>query len=116
MSWWIYGRDRDGKASVWQVDVEPMLTVMVLGLSLAVLVPSMLRHPSLHATGAFGLMVAGVGCILVAKIPLWRRGVWTSWGSRRMTRGYAILYRSGWAGIGFGVLWVLLALLVHQQR
>jgi hypothetical protein len=33
MSWWIYGRDRDGKSRVWQVDVD--VTMIVMGPTLA---------------------------------------------------------------------------------
>ena len=108
MSWWIYGRDKDGRPHVWQVDVDPLLILIVIGLLVGLILPNMIRRPSRVAAGALALTVAGLGCITAAKTSLWRQGIWTSWGPRRMTRGYATLYRWGWAGIGVGIVFLFL--------
>jgi len=110
MSYWIYGRDKNSRSHVWQVDVDPMFILIVIGLLASLILPNIIRHPSLAAAGSLALTVAGLGCVAVAKTSLWRQGIWTSWGPRRMTRGYATLYRWGWAGIGIGIFFVLLTL------
>jgi len=59
------------------------------------------------SVGALALIGAGLGCLAIAKTSLWRQGIWTSWGSSRMTKGYRILYKWGWMGIGTGVALLL---------
>src|SRR3989442_15887942 len=70
--------------------------------------PNILHRPTRAAVGALALMVVGLCCLTLAKSSLWRQGIWTSWGSGRMTKGYAILYKCGWVGIGTGGLLLLL--------
>lgn len=85
-----------------------MMTVILVGLLVGVVVPNVLHRPAPAAVGALALMFGGLCCLAFAKSSLWRRGIWTSWGSKRMTKGYASLYKWGWAGIGAGVLLLLL--------
>jgi len=97
------------RARLSRICVEPLMMVMLMGVLVALVVPNILLRPTRAAIGALALIVAGFCCLALAKTSLWRQGIWTSSGSSRMTKGYTILYRSGWAGIGAGVLLLLLA-------
>lgn len=91
-----------------RICVDPLMTVILLGLLVGLVMPNILHRPTRAAVGALALMVVGLCCLTLAKSSLWRQGIWTSWGSGRMTKGYAILYKCGWVGIGTGVLLLLL--------
>ena len=86
------------------------MMLILMGLLVALVVPNILLRPTRATVGAIALIVAGLGCLAIAKTSLWRQGIWTSWGSGRMTKGYAILYKWGWVGIGSGVVLLLLTL------
>jgi len=104
----IDGHDGHGRPRIWRVCVDPMMMLITLALLVGLVVPNILLRPTRTAVGALVLMVAGVACLVIAKTSLWRQGIWTSWGSRRMTKRYAILYKWAWAGIGMGLLLLLL--------
>jgi len=84
------------------------MMLILMGLLVGLVAPNILLRPTRAAVGAVALIVAGLGCFAIAKTSLWRQGIWTSWGSSRMTKGYAILYKWGWVGIGGGVVLLLL--------
>jgi len=108
MSWSIYGRDDHRRPRLSRICVDPLMTLILMGLVIGLVVPNILHRPTRAAVGAVALMVAGLCCLALAKASLWRQRMWTSWGSNRMTRGYAILYKWGWVGIGAGVVLLLL--------
>jgi hypothetical protein len=107
MSWWIKRKDEQGKTHLWAVDVDPLLFMMLLSLLLAFIIPSLSRVSTV-------LMFSGFLCFLIAKVSLFREGVWISWGSSRMGKGYTILYRVGYglmlAGIFLRLLLYVLSL------
>ncbi len=107
MSWWIYGRDKRGRPSIWQIDFDPLLIIIVLGLLVGLVGPRLRRPQDVFSMGSIGLLIAGVACLAVAKSSLWRRGIWVSWGPKDMTEGYARLYKLGGAGIVLGSLLLL---------
>ena len=82
--------------------------IMLLILGLGVLVTVAVANPGLPL--AFYLV--GFVCFLVAKLSVLRQGIWFSWGTRLMTRGYARLYRTGYIIMAIGVLLTFFALLV----
>jgi len=108
MSSSIYEREDHGRPRVSRVCIDPLMMVILIGLLLGLVIPKILHRPTRAAAGALIVMVVGVCCLALAKSSLWRQGIWTSWGSKRMTKSYAVLYKWGWAGIGVGVLLLLL--------
>jgi hypothetical protein len=68
MSWWVYGRDKNRKPAVWQIDVDLMQVVFVLGLLVTLFAPSLLRGPTAIVADGIRFLFAGVGCLIVAKI------------------------------------------------
>ncbi len=109
MSWWMYRRDADGRFVVWQIDVDLMIIVFVLGLLVTFVVPRWMRGPTAIASDAGVLLLAGLSCLTASKISLFRRGVWGSWGPRLMTKLWARLYKIGYGLIFGGVFLLLLA-------
>jgi hypothetical protein len=69
---------------------------MTAGVVLAVTVPGFL------STASFTLISAGLICLVIAKASLFSQGIWTSWGTGRMTRWNARIYCAGYLLIGFG--------------
>jgi hypothetical protein len=76
------------------IDVEPGAFILLIGLTSILAVNNLLP---------LALMFAGLLCFIRAKLSLIRRGVWLSWGSRRMAPRYARLYKFGYGLILAGV-------------
>src|SRR5207237_1838742 len=93
-----HGRDHYRGPRLSRICVDPLMLVILMGLLVSLVVPNILLRPTRAAVGALALIVGGLGCLAIAKTSLWRQGIWTSWGSGRMTKGYAILYKWGWMG------------------
>jgi hypothetical protein len=53
--------------------------------------------PDVFCGVALGCLAAGMILVTVAKVSLFRHGIWYSWGSRSMPRPFAICYRLGCA-------------------
>ena len=103
MSFWLTRRE-NGRTTITLAQGGDLFSSLFLIVFLAVLV---IVNPVL----ALVIFAAGFSCFLLAKISLFRRGIWVTWGSRQMTRGYARLYRIGYALMGIGALLSLPALL-----
>lgn len=78
MSWWFSQRTKTGKQVLWLIDVDPIVVLLAIGFVAALLLPNILYHPESVAKGSLGLMIIGLLCILVAKVSLFRRGIWLS--------------------------------------
>jgi glucan phosphoethanolaminetransferase (alkaline phosphatase superfamily) len=119
MSFWWYRRDKSGKRYLWQIDYDPMIVLVVIGLIVAIIGPSLLRNPSIIIFFPFFLLIAGLACLVISKISLYKKRIWFSFGSGLMSKGYANLYKVAYVLIGVGVLLMLLlfnALRRAQQR
>ena len=115
MSLWLYRRDKNGKKILWQIDFDPMIILVVIGLLAALFIgPSVFRNPSIIKMFPFGLLSAGLACLIVSKISLYKRGIWFSFGPGFMTKGYAKLYKAGYLLLGVGTL--LLFALLNAMR
>ena len=94
MSWWFYRSGKPGTRELWAIDFDPLLTSFVLGIPVAILL--------IDGLLSLFLLSRGFVCLLIAKVSLFRRGVWVSWGPRLMSVGNAKLYRVGYLLIGIG--------------
>ena len=63
-----------------------MQVIFVLGLVVTFFAPAFLRGPIAIFADGIRFLVAGVGCLVVSKISLFRREVWVSWGPKVMTK------------------------------
>jgi hypothetical protein len=82
--------------------------MVVLGLLAALIGPRLFRNPSLVIMFPFALLSVGLSFLIISKISLYRKGVWFSFGSALMTKGYAKLYKLSYLLIGLGTLILLL--------
>lgn len=112
MSWWVYSKDR---RTLWAIDVDIMALIFVLGLGVTMVVPRLMRDPVGFMYVSTVLMAAGVLAVFLAKLSLFRRGIWVSWGPAKMTRGYANLYGIGYSLIGLGLVLLVLVISVVNQ-
>jgi hypothetical protein len=67
-------------------------------------------HP-LSALACIVLCVIGAFLLLLAKVSLFRRCIWVSWGPAQMSRSGRRLYAIGYSLIGVGVAFCLLPIL-----
>ena len=109
MSFWIYRKDKTGKSSLWAIDVEPLVVMIPLGLLMAILVPKLIRDPIPVAKEGAIVLAAGFLCFLTAKVSLFRRRIWTSWGPRAMTLWWGRLYKISYLLMIVGTILVLFA-------
>jgi len=108
MSLWIYKKDKSGEKILWHIDFEPLSMVVLLGLLAALIGPSIFKNPSIIILFPFALVTVGLVCLIIAKISLYKKGVWRSFGSALMSKGYAKLYKIAYVLIGLGILILLL--------
>ena len=78
----------------------------LLLLYAAVLAPAISNLCRLRVTAseAFGLAIIGAAMLTVAKVSLFKRGQWVSFGDRRMTPAMSNCYRLGYFFIGWGII------------
>ncbi len=115
MSFWSYKRDKSGKKILWQIDFDPMIIMIVIGLLAALIGPSLFLNPSIIKMFPFGFLTAGLACLIISKISLYKKGIWFSFGPGLMTKGYAILYKVAYVLLGAGVILLLLLLNALQK-
>jgi hypothetical protein len=100
MSWWVNSKDKAGRQHIWLID-EPIILIQIFAaLFVGLVLPLILmtaRNPMPFAIGSVGIILLGYACLVVAKTSLFCRGIWFSWGTRRMSRNHARLYRTAYA-------------------
>jgi hypothetical protein len=97
MSLWIYKKDKDGKQNLYWVDIPLFSIPLIISLFLAVFI-----------TQFFYFIAIGFIFILIAKISLFSKGIWISWGSKQMSKPFKLLYQAGYILVGIGVSIILL--------
>lgn len=110
MSFWVYKKDKSGKTILWQIDIEPMVLMVVIGMLAAIIGPRLFQDPSIIIMLPFVLLGAGLVCLIISKMSLYKKGIWFSFGPKLMSKGYATLYKAAYVLIGVGVLILLLLL------
>ena len=110
MSFWITKKENDGKAYLWQIDVDPLIIIMLIGIFAAMIIPQIHHNPSLLIILPLVLSVFGIVLLIISKISLYRKGIWFSFGSKLMSRGYARLYKLAYIFIIIGNLVLLMVI------
>ncbi len=108
MSFWWFKRDRNGKKTLWQIDYDPMTFIVIIGLLAAIVGPRLFGNASIIIFFPLLLLLAGLTCLIISKISIYKKGIWFSFGSGHMSKGYAALYRAAYVMLGVGVLFLLL--------
>ncbi len=104
MSWWTYERDKTGKVYYVSTDISSFYFLFLIfgGLLFA--------QFFINPTGTVRVLLwSGFLCVLMAKISLFRRGIWVSWGSGPMTVWWSRVYKLGYILISIGVALILVA-------
>jgi hypothetical protein len=109
MSFWIYRKNKEGKKEMYSVTIPIEMLMIIMGLITALIVPRYLISPIRVITDSMFIVIFGFILFAIAKISLFSKGIWNSWGSKLMDKRYRILYRTGYIimGIGVAVLLVL---------
>lgn len=84
MSWWINRGTRGDDRRIVLIDFPWISLLTVAGILVALLFPMIARYPLAAARGAVVAMLLGHACLVAAKVPQFRRGLWISWGTREM--------------------------------
>lgn len=104
MSWWISSQDqKTGRRYMWSVGDGSFLLMCVGGLLVALFAPALIRDPRSPVAIALWILLGGFLCLTVAKVSLFRQGIWISWGPQMMTRGYARLYKVAYVLLAIGL-------------
>jgi hypothetical protein len=107
MSWWIYKKNKDGKVHLIAADVPLLSAMMLVALIAALFYPFLIRlNPKAMIQFFF---LAGFLCLLAAKVSLFKRGIWFSWGPGQMTQLCAWVYKIGYTLMGIGALMTIAA-------
>jgi hypothetical protein len=99
MSLWISRKTKTGKRWLWLIDLPLLPLLAITAAFLEVFLQFVIHHP---LPAALGCLILGYSTLLLAKLSLFRRGIWISWGSRLMSTTCASLYRAGYGLIALG--------------
>jgi hypothetical protein len=116
MSLWWYKRDKSGKKILWQIDYDPMVFMVIIGLLAALVGPRLYDSPRFIVMFPFVLMFAGLICLIIAKASLYKKGTWHSFGTKHMSLGYASLYQAAYILLTAGVVMLVLLLTAIRTK
>jgi hypothetical protein len=105
MSFWLYKKDSVGRKHWWIIDTEPMILLVIIGLFLS------LVGPGFIFCIPYGLMIIGFILLIIAKVSLFRRGIWHSFGFKLMDQTHARLYKLSYTLMIFGVMAMILLII-----
>lgn len=111
MSFWVQKNENDGKSHVYSVSVPIELIMVFVALAVGLIAPRYIND-SLQL-GKDSLKLSAFGCffIVIAKLSLFRKRIWNSWGSKLMKKPFALAYKMGYFFVAVGVLGTLFFLL-----
>ncbi len=104
MSLWVE-RPREGE--IQSIHVEPMTLVLALGLIVSLYAPRLLSGPVTIVRDGMAITTFGFGCLVFAKVSLFRRGVWFSWGPAEMGARSRWVYRAGYVMMLLGIAMIV---------
>ena len=98
-----------GKRSLWALDITLPLVMALLGLLAALIAPRSLNDPfSLFVVCGYSTIV-GFLLFLAAKLSLFYKRIWFSWGTSQMSTTFSTLYKGGYLLMVLGLLpWLLM--------
>ena len=104
MSIWVQGRRTDHGRARYSIGI-PFEALGVLGILVGCTwIQVIMLCPDALCAVALGCLLSGLAFIAMAKVPLFRRGIWRSWGPRQMTRPFAVSYGLGYALLATGAV------------
>lgn len=103
MSFWIYQKEKNGKTGIYSVTVPIEGLIIILGVAAGMLVPRYMDNGTKIVLDSVYLSFTGFVFLLIAKISLFRKGIWNSWGSKHMSRPLKYVYRCGYILIAIGI-------------
>ena len=103
MSFWIQTKDKDGRGRTLLVDFPVMLPLAVMIALATQLLLLYCNKPTRLGWHGMGLMVGGLTGLAAAKVSLFRRGVWRSWGPHDLTKPYRMVYLVAYSMMGIGL-------------
>lgn len=116
MSFWWYKRDKGGKKILWQIEFYPMVFMLIIGMLAALVGPSLYGEPKFIILFPFLLMFAGLICLIIAKVSLYKKGIWTSFGTKHMSLGYVALYQAAYILMSAGIVMLVLLLAAINKK
>ena len=116
MSLWWSKRGKSGKKILWQIDYDPMVFMVIIGLLAALVGPTIFSNPRFIVIFPFLLMSAGFICLIIAKVSLWKKGIWHSFGTKYMSLGYAALYQIAYILMTTGIVMLFMLLTAISKK
>lgn len=116
MSSWCHRRDKSGKKILWEIDYDPLIFFVIIGLLAGLVGPSLFRNPALVIFFPCMLLLSGLTCLVISKISLYKKGIRFSFGPSLMSKGFATLYKIAYILLGIGILLLLLLFIGWLQR
>jgi hypothetical protein len=109
MSLWVNKKAKNGKQYQWAIDIDPLIVIPLIGVLATFFLPVLRRDP-LSSVGALVAVVifGGLGCLVISKISVYRKGIWNSWGTSLMSHSMTRLYKVGYALLLVGVLFLIM--------
>lgn len=96
MSWWVSRTGKQGTPELWAIDFDPVLAIVVATVPLIVLLS--------YGLLSVAILAVGFSCLVIAKVSLFRRGVWVSWGPKLMSARASAIYKIGYLLIAIGAV------------
>lgn len=112
MSIWFSKKEKNGKRSLYAVDIPFELVMVFIALLAAIIGPRYFLNPSQIIFDSFHigifLIISGFIIFLVSKLSLFYKGIWNSFGTRYMKKQFKFLYIAGYISMISGLLLIIL--------
>ncbi|MBI5875753.1 MAG: hypothetical protein HZB81_07945 [Deltaproteobacteria bacterium] len=101
MSFWFYKKDRK---SLFAVDIPLELLVMLVAIVAAFFIPTFSKmraslkpaQTTQNISLPISFIISGFILFLIAKISLFAKGIWNSWGASQMSGTFRVFYVMGY--------------------
>lgn len=111
MSMWIHMKSKDGRDRTLLVDAPVLLPLFVVTVLSSQVLLFYLNTPTRVGWHGMGLMVAGLMALAVAKASRFRHGEWRSWGPKRMSKPFRMVYYLAYVLMTLGLAMAILYLI-----
>ena len=112
MSIWVQGRQEGRGRARYSVSVPFQAITLLAAIACAFWAGAFMHSPDAFCTLAVVSLASGLALIAAAKMSLFRRGVWSSWGAGLMARPFRICYRLGYILLAAGMAVFLVRLVI----